>query len=347
MHSAAYYSGRLRSLRGFRARIELPSPAPQVEATRDFSCTVTLTNVGHRRWRRDGWHPVHLSYHWRQGAHAFEGRRFALPADLHPGDTAQVPCTITAPAAQGEYVLEFDLVRELVGWFHVGGSAPLRVPLTLHDYDYQTTYQTADLDRDYWTVVGPTSREEYEFLGRFKRQTLIDLGMTEHVRLLDVGCGTGQLAEALQDFIADDGMYFGTDISAAAVAFCRKKFLRPNFLFRKNEMTAVDADHHLFDIIFLGSVFTHMYPDEIRAMLIDLRRSLASGGLIVADALVSPDVAVFAGNRSRVEINEAHLMQVFRETGLDYRVQGATALPGGGRRLGCVFSTPAPEHPGT
>lgn len=341
MQSVAYYSGRLRSVRGYRARIELTSAAPQVEATREFTCTIALTNTGDRPWRRAGWHPVRLSYHWRHGATAAEGCRFALPRDIQPGDTAQVSCTITAPAAEGEYVLEFDLVRELVGWFQADASAPLRIPVTLRDYDYQTTYQTADLDRDYWTVVGPTTKEEYEFLGRFKRQTLLDLGMTEHVRLLDVGCGTGQLAEALQDFLADDGLYFGTDISEEAVAFCRKKFRRPNFLFKKNEMTAVDAGERQFDIIFLGSVFTHMYPDEIGAMLIDLRRWLAPGGQIVADAFVSPEVTVCAGNRSKVEINDAHLMQVFRGSGLHCRVQGAIAQPGGGSRLGFVFTEPA------
>ena len=86
------------------------------------------------------------------------------------------------------------------------------------DFDYQAAYRRADLGRDYWSIVGPASRDEFEALGRGKRQILIDLGLTPSSRVLDVGCGTGQLTEALLDFLSPDGRYCGTDIASEAVS---------------------------------------------------------------------------------------------------------------------------------
>lgn len=300
-------------------------------------CAIRLTNVGDRAWRSGGWHPVHLSYHWRIGAQATEGIRFSLPADIQPGEQTVIECAVPAPADEGDYVLEFDLVREHVGWFKHNGSPTLPIERTLRDYDYQSTYQQADLENDYWSVVGPATKEEYEYLGRYKRQTLIALGMNAHSRIIDVGCGTGQLAEALEDYLSADAVYYGTDISQEVITFCQKKFRRPNFFFVKNDMSRVPVDGLQFDVIFLASVFTHMYPAEIQAMLLDLKRLLAPDGLIIADAFVSPKVATFAGSRAKVEINQGLLQDVFEQTGLRHEIQGSTIQPDGGSRLGFVF----------
>lgn len=329
------YLGRWR-LRGYRAQIGLHSAAADVEVTRDLPCAITVKNVGTRIWEAGGDHPVRLSYHWRLGEQAIEGIRFSLPADMRPGEQATLDCAVPAPSVEGRYVLEFDLVRELVGWFTRAGSPTLSIERTLLNYDYETTYRQADLEKDYWTVVGPTTKDEYEYLGRHKRETLIALGMTEHARILDVGCGTGQLAEALEDYLADDAVFYGTDIAQGAVTFCQQKFRRPNFFFFKNDMSRVPIEGRHFDIIFLGSVFTHMYPDEIQAMLIDLKRLLAPTGQLVADVFVA-DVPAFTGSRSRVQMNQQLIEGVFDRTGLRFEARGRMVLPDGGQRLGYVF----------
>jgi len=335
--SVRSYLGRLRHLRGYRAQIDVQYAAAQVEITRGMPCIVSLKNVGDQPWHAGGWYPVHLSYHWRLGAQVIEGLRFALPSDVQPGEQAVIECGVLAPAAEGDYVLEFDLVREHVGWFAQNGSSAVRIERRVKDYDYQVTYRQADLERDYWTIVGPATREQYEHLGRQKRQTLIELGMTPQSRVLDVGCGTGQLTEALIGHLDDQGRYLGTDISQDAVTFCQKKFHRHNFAFMTNDMTRVAVDGQQFDLIYLASVFTHMYPMEIKAMLLDLKRLMAPGGLIMADVFVSPQVQTFAGSRSKVEINEDHLKALFAETGLAFQLQGTIVQPAGGKRLGFIF----------
>ena len=45
-----------------------------------------------------------------------------LPGTLHPGQSVQVPMTITAPATPGRYALKFDLVSEGIDWFEACGS---------------------------------------------------------------------------------------------------------------------------------------------------------------------------------------------------------------------------------
>ena len=71
------------------------------------------------------------------------------------------------------------------------------------DIDFRRWYSTWDLQRDYWTIVGPATKEEYERLSLLKLQLLIDLGLTPEARILDVGCGTGLLAASLHDFLSE------------------------------------------------------------------------------------------------------------------------------------------------
>ena len=335
--SVRRHLARLHNLRGYRAQIDVQYAPAEVEITRGMLCTVGLRNAGEQMWHTSGWYPVHLSYHWRRGTQAIEGLRFQLPGDVQPGEQAVLECGVLAPADAGDYVLEFDLVREHVGWFARNGSPTAQVERCVKDYDYQRSYRQSDLDQDYWTIVGPATREQYEHLGRQKRESLIALGLTPNSRVLDVGCGTGQLTEALDGYLSDDGAYVGTDVVEEAVAFCRKKFRRPNFSFIRNDMTSVPVDGRQFDIIYLASVFTHMYPLEIKLMLLDLKRLLAPAGLVMADVFVSPQVDTFAGSRSKVEINEAYLKSLFAETGLSWQLQGAIVQPAGGKRLGFTF----------
>jgi ubiquinone/menaquinone biosynthesis C-methylase UbiE len=183
-------------------------------------------------------------------------------------------------------------------------------------FDYPTAYRRADLERDWWTIVGPRTKEEFTELGRSKRQLLIDQGLTPDGRVLDVGCGTGQLTEALADYLGPQGLYYGTDIAPEAVGFCWRKFRRPNFVFAQSEMTRLPVTGVEFDFIYLGSVFTHIYPREIQALLVDLTRLLAPRGAVIGDAFVSDTVHRFRGGRDMVVINTAHLHDLFAATRL-------------------------------
>jgi len=199
---------------------------------------------------------------------------------------------------------------------------------------YQSAYRKADLERDYWSIVGPASAEEFRALGEGKRELLIERGLQPTSRLLDVGCGTGQLTAALEDYLSPAGVYVGTDIAVEAVEFCRRRFTRPNFRFAQSGMRDVPIRGESFDWIYFGSVFTHMYPPEITALLADLARLLDGSGAVVADAFVAPGLGTWTCSRGKVVIDEALLRQSFDAAGyLAETIRGWPVEPGVERRI--------------
>jgi ubiquinone/menaquinone biosynthesis C-methylase UbiE len=319
--------GRPAPQPGLRAEIEILQVPSVLETCATAGCAVRVRNTGSQTWPAVGPNPVRLAYDWvlpDGRSLTTDHRRAPLPADVRPGEEVTLSCALEMPHSAGEFLLELDLVREPATWFKDRGSAPARlacrvVPGRLPDFgEYEDLWKRVDVESNYYSLVGPGSVAEFESLGRLKRQLLIDLGMTPESRVLDVGCGTGCLTGALLDYLSPRGLYYGTDIGAEPVAFCRKKYGRPNFFFLKNEMTRIPIQGQQFDVIVLFSVFTHLYPAEIGAMLADLERLLAPGGVLLADAFASPEVELFAGNRSKVTVNEGLLRRTFAATGLRF-----------------------------
>jgi SAM-dependent methyltransferase len=206
------------------------------------------------------------------------------------------------------------------------------------DVDYRRWYSTWNLQRDYWSIVGPATKEEYDRLGRVKLKLLIDLGLEPESRVLDVGCGTGQLAAALEGFLGQHGLYAGTDISPEAITFCRPRFRRPNFSFHVCEMTKLPSLAERFDFIVFFSVFTHTYPRETALLLQEASRLLADDGVIFADVFTAPLIDEYAGDRGAVEINPDYLMHLVADSGLQAELIDMQPRPQLGQRLFFQFT---------
>jgi SAM-dependent methyltransferase len=206
------------------------------------------------------------------------------------------------------------------------------------DIDYRRWYSIWDLQRDYWTIVGPAAKEEYERLSLVKLQLLIDLGLSPNAKVLDVGCGTGLLAAALHDFLSEHGLYIGADISPEAVAFCRTRFPRPNFAFHLSEMTKLPSLMERFDFIVFYSVFTHTYPRETALLLREASRLLADGGIIFADIFTAPLIDEHSGDRGAVEINPDYLFRLLDGSGLYAELIDMQPRPQLGQRLFFKFT---------
>jgi ubiquinone/menaquinone biosynthesis C-methylase UbiE len=191
------------------------------------------------------------------------------------------------------------------------------------DFDYRAAYSKADLERSYWKIIGADTKEEFEALGRAKLKLLGDLGLTPEGRVLDVGCGTGALTETLMDYLGPRGVYYGTDVAQEAITFCEQKYRRPNFHFRRNELTRLPIEGLQFDFIYFGSVFTHVYPAEMRTLLVEVSRLLDPHGQIVADLFIDPGVHRFRGDRGMVVSHEGYLREMFAATGLWHEVIGS------------------------
>jgi ubiquinone/menaquinone biosynthesis C-methylase UbiE len=165
-----------------------------------------------------------------------------------------------------------------------------------------------------------------------------------------VGCGTGSLAEAAAGYLDDAGLYYGTDLSEVAVGYCRQHYPRPNFVFARNEMTALPIDGQRFDFIVFFSVFTHTYPQETRELLAEAVRLLAEGGSIVADVFEADIEGDSLGTRAMLVLDRGRVPALARELGLDARMLSEFVWDAGGERridrVMRIFSRRAPALSG-
>jgi ubiquinone/menaquinone biosynthesis C-methylase UbiE len=97
-------------------------------------------------------------------------------------------------------------------------------------------------------------------------------------RILELGCATGRLIRWLAD-LAQECEIWGVDIDARQIVWCQEN-LTPPF----NFATVTTAPHlpfedKYFDLIYCGSVFTHI-DDLADAWLLELKRVMRPGGRV-------------------------------------------------------------------
>lgn len=137
----------------------------------------------------------------------------------------------------------------------------------------------------------------------FYLKNYIDLKPSDSV--LDIGCGIGRTAFALQNVIKKEGSYDGFDAMKKGIDWCTKNIHQKhgNFNFKyeplKNALynkSAEDAEFFIFpyegntfDKAFLFSVFTHMKINEIQNYLNEIYRTLKIGGKCLATFFIYSD----------------------------------------------------------
>jgi SAM-dependent methyltransferase len=307
--------------------LQLKQYATAFEAGKPTAVPVRVTNRGGVPWSGRGSHPVSLKFRWTTSRRQPLEKPVItaeLPTPIYPGEAVEVPVTLTAPTTVGRCLVEISLVQN-GGPDLTPGVRPLLLDADVtgpvaEDIDYHSAFATADLAVDYWTVVGPSTREEFDRLAEAKMVHLREVGVTPASRILDVGCGTGQLAFPLEKYLSDNGAYTGTDIGEEAIPFCRDRFTRPNFKFLQSEMTKIPLIDESYDIAMFFSVFTHTYPDETALLLADTKRLLAPGGTILGDFFVTTANERCAGNRGKMEVNADHLARLVALVGLEMKV---------------------------
>ena len=127
----------------YRCRFDRPAgvalgPASPGEL---LSATIRVWNVGSATWavsagRETEPGSVLLGVHLLDPdsnvlAWDFRAFRGALPAPVGFGEYVDLAVRIEAPETPGVYFLEFDLVREFLGWFEDMGGETLKVPLVV------------------------------------------------------------------------------------------------------------------------------------------------------------------------------------------------------------------------
>ncbi len=101
----------------------------------------------------------------------------------------------------------------------------------------------------------------------------------EHMeRVLDFGCGCGRTARWLIERYPRTS-FFGTDVDEASIRWCQR-YIKGAFGVNSSRPPLVFADK-FFDCIYAISVFTHLSEADQRAWLLEFRRILRDGGILL------------------------------------------------------------------
>jgi ubiquinone/menaquinone biosynthesis C-methylase UbiE len=181
-------------------------------------------------------------------------------------------------------------------------------------FDYVKKYEETDLDKEPWKAIGGKvlHRDGKKYHNR-GLAVCKQFGLTPNSSVLDIGCGTGAMVNTLKPFLSSPKNYVGTDLVMKSVEFCKKQY--PEFEFHKNESTKLPNLNRNFDMIFLFSVFTHMYPNEIKELLIDIKKYLKNDGSIVCTVNINPYITSHIGTRNRIEMTKKYFFDIAKSAG--------------------------------
>jgi SAM-dependent methyltransferase len=134
-------------------------------------------------------------------------------------------------------------------------------------------------------AAGTTRRRDFLSVGRTSVAAIQNAFLASRnprasfSRWLDFGCGAGRIARHLVDFepILD---LWGVDVDADAVAWASRHL--PGHYRIIPRRPPVDMASSFFDVVYAGSVFTHLDEEGQSVWLSELHRILRSGGLLIA-----------------------------------------------------------------
>ena len=134
---------------------------------------------------------------------------------------------------------------------------------------------------------GMEGRERLRVLARVMAPTtnelLARIGVEPTARCLDVGCGGGDVTDALAR-LAPEGSVVGVDLDETKIGMAREEAAGAgvsNVEFRAHDVMEPALDGDRFDVVYARFVLTHL-PDPAKA-LANLCGHLAPGGVLVAE----------------------------------------------------------------
>ena len=137
---------------------------------------------------------------------------------------------------------------------------------------------------------GPRSYEVFKQNSEEFFRLYVDLcGLKPDEQILDVGCGIGRKTIRLTQYLGDGGAYEGIDIVKSGIDWCSERISRryPRFRFQQIDVyngyynpggRHKAAEYRFpypdgsFDLVVLGSVFTHMLTDDTAHYLSEMAR---------------------------------------------------------------------------
>lgn len=125
----------------------------------------------------------------------------------------------------------------------------------------------------YWN--SETYDKQHQFVSDFGTDVLQWLAPQKDENILDIGCGTGDLANKIAE---SDATILGTDASAEMIQAARQKY--PLLKFEQLDGTALPFDQQ-FDAVFSNATF-HWIENQ-KGLIKGIFKSLKPGGRLVAE----------------------------------------------------------------
>jgi SAM-dependent methyltransferase len=175
----------------------------------------------------------------------------------------------------------------------------------------------------YTAYVGPP--DQYDFMGGTQFALLFLLGLREHHKLLDFGCGSLRAGRLLIPYL-EPGNYYGIDPNYWLIEDALARQLGGMENLKKPHFSASDSFEAdvfgvEFDFIVAQSIFSHSGPDLTAKALHSFARCLRPDGLCVVTFMEgdqdTPDGWFYTGltNRGTVRYRPALIESLAEEAG--------------------------------
>lgn len=145
-------------------------------------------------------------------------------------------------------------------------------------------------DDHYRAYVGPP--EDYDLISAMTFGLLTCLGLRQHHKVLDVGCGSLRVGRLLIPYL-NTGNYTGVEPNVWLVEDgIRRELGRDQVIIKQPKFHVSDTTRGLpsdcrFNFAFAQSIFSHCGPDLLQRWLRDISDYLADDGVLAATYLIA------------------------------------------------------------
>ena len=139
--------------------------------------------------------------------------------------------------------------------------------------------------RELWEGYGKTP-EEYLASGKHDVARMLEIlapagfSMDRTERVLDFGCSAGRMVRWLAPY-AEGREIWGVDIAARPIHWAAQHLSPPLYFVTNTTLPPLPFEANSFDLIYCGSVFTHI-AELAEIWLLEFRRLLKPGGVLYA-----------------------------------------------------------------
>lgn len=148
----------------------------------------------------------------------------------------------------------------------------------------------------------PADNPEYINSGLYDVKNMLELladsgfAIEAENRILDFGCSTGRMIRHLKPY-SDKSEIWGVDVSSDFIYWCNK-YLNPPFHFATTTLNPhLPFEDKYFDLIYSGSVFSHI-DNFAETWLLELKRILSDTGRLYITIHDNNTIGIFEKNKN-------------------------------------------------